>query len=165
MKKIRLNRIGRKGQLGPISLENIFPMVLAIIILFVFTTIIFKSIATSLEERNIESMHETGLNLMRVMHSKSVFVYGSQPGLLEKEKLDEYLTRYDELVNLYGTTGYSFEMEVSDLDEEGNNWVFTAGPREGNSVTVATPVAIRYDVDKVHSGLLKIMVWRGANDA
>jgi len=148
-----------RGQIGPMSLEDIYPMAMAFIIVFVFLAYIFSTVSGNLQQKGSESEYRAAIELSEVLASRSVFVYGKKPGLMDAGKLDEYSHLYEELVVLYGLPGYGFSIEVRDLADESRTWVF--GPESLNDpVVLSTPVAVRYRVDLVHEGLLYVKVWR-----
>jgi hypothetical protein len=142
------------------SLEDIFPMVIAIIIIFVFIAFIFSIVGDILTQRQTEEMHSTALGISRIVVSKSVFVYGGNEGLFDSGKLDEYAFKYEDLVSLYGVAGRNLSLTVRDLEDTNRKWEYTPNSESDNSVTIALPIAIRYSVDVVHAGLLEVKVWK-----
>lgn len=153
--------LNKKGQVGPMSLEDIFPMVVVIIIVFVFIAMIFNVVGSHLEQRSVEAMHGIAVELLHVLcGSQSSLVYGGNRGLLDSNKLDHALLNNPDLNQVYGITGYRFSMEVDDLVETERKWNYTPADINENAVMIASPVAIRYREDRVHEGLIKIQVWR-----
>ena len=157
MKIVRLNR---RGQIGPMSLEDIFPMVIAVIIIFVFIAFIFSIVGDILAQRQTEAMHSTALGISRIVVSKSVFIYGGNEGLFDSSKLDEYAYFYEDIAALYGVAGHNLSITVRDLEDTYRKWEYAPNTVSENSVTIALPVAIRYSVDVVHAGLLEVKVWK-----
>ena len=160
MKKNTFVGLRNRGQVGPMSLEDIFPMMIAVIILFVFIAFIFNVVGGNLSQRNAEALHSTSLGISHILLSRSVFVYQGKEGLFDSTSLDDYAFRYPELSSKYGVAGHNISIKVSDLEDPARKWVYEPATVEQNSVALSFPVAIRYSVDEVHSGLLEVRVWR-----
>ena len=154
------SRLGRRGQIGPMSLEDIFPMLAAIIIVFIFIAYIYGIVAGNLEQRRVEAGYGAAMGLSDELYSKSVFIYGNKSGLFDSRRLDQYAGDYPDLATLYGITGYGFSVEVQDLTEPARRWSFAPEKIGTNAPEIAYPVAIRYSADKVDEGLLKVKVWK-----
>lgn len=149
-----MKKINNLGQIGPTSLEDLFPMVVAIIITFILIAFVYEIMGGILEQRNIESMHNAAANLMQVLTDKSPYVYEKTPKILDANAI--------KCSNLEGInlTGYEYGVEIYDLKEntllmECNN----LAPTE-NAPSIASPVAIRHSEDQINRGLLKITIWR-----
>ena len=146
------------------SLEDIFPMVVVIIIVFVFIAMIFNVIGNHLEQRRVEAMQGVAVELSHMLcSSQSSLVYGNNRGLLYATKLDNALATPD-LNQVYNITGYRFSMEVEDLVNTQWGWNYTPDDVNENAVMIASPVAIHSDYAaygvQVHEGLMKIRVWK-----
>jgi hypothetical protein len=154
------SRLGRRGQIGPMSLEDIFPMLAAIIIVFIFIAYVYGIVAGNLEQRRVEAAYGGAVGLSDELYSKSVFVYSNKSGLFDSNRLDQYAGDYPGLAAMYGITGYDFSIEVQDLIEPARQWTFTPEKAGTNGAEIAYPVAIRYSAGKIDTGLLKVSVWK-----
>jgi len=142
------------------SLEDIFPMLVAIIVLFVFIAFVYGIVGNNLEQRRVEATYETAVSLSDTLYSRSVFVYANKSGLFDSSKLDEYSSLYDELSSMYGVAGYGFSIEVNDLAEPARHWTYAPDKIGANAPEIAYPVAVRYSAGKINEGMLKVRVWR-----
>ena len=149
--------MNNKGQIGPMSLEDIFPMLVAIIISFVFVAYLYTIIGQMLEQRSVEAMQRKALDLTEILVSRSPFVFDAKKCLFDSDQLDSY--DYSIINQDYGAKGYVVGVEVQDL-QTGKIW---SAPLESgeNAPVVGSPVAIRYSQDEVHEGLLKVRIMRG----
>jgi hypothetical protein len=145
-----------KGQIGPMSLEDLFPMLVAIIISFVFVAYLYTIIGQMLEQRSIEAMQRKALDLSEILVSRSPFVFDGKKCLFDREQLDSY--NYSKINQDYGAKGYIIGVEIKDLQTE-TVWPY-ALESGGNAPVVGSPVAIRYSQDDVHEGLLKVRIRR-----
>jgi len=150
-------RIGNSGQIGPMSLEDIFPMTVVIIIVFVFIALVFNALGGHLERRGTESTQKMAIELSRILCSRSDLIYSGKAGLLDSRKLTS--TTYGDLSAAYNVTGYGFSIEIEDL-RTGAKWTYRPADIKENTASKASPVAIRYSADSIHEGLMKVAVWR-----
>ena len=149
--------MNNKGQIGPMSLEDIFPMLVAIIISFVFVAYLYTIIGQMLESRSVEAMQRKALDLTEILVSRSPFVFDGKKCLFDSDQLDSY--DYSKINQDYGAKGYVVGVEVQDLQTD-KIWP-AALESGGNAPVVGSPVAIRYSQDEVHEGLLKVRIMRG----
>jgi hypothetical protein len=149
--------MNNNAQIGPMSLEDIFPMLVAIIISFVFVAYLYTTVGQMLESRSIEAMQRKALDLSEILVSRSPFVFDGKKCLFDHGQLDSY--DYSKINRDYGAKGYVISLEVQDL-QTGQIWP-SALESGGNAPVVGSPVAIRYSQDDVHEGLLKVRIMRG----
>lgn len=154
MPAIQIQMKNNKGQIGPFSFEVLFPMVVVLIILALFIALTLTVTMNGLKQRRAETMHETAQNIAQVLYSRSTLVYGGHPGLFSQHALT---MSCDELNNQYEMTGYRYTIEL--YDSQGNQISSTHCDEKGDISAVDTPVAIRYAVDDVRTGILKVKVW------
>ena len=149
--------MNNKGQIGPMSLEDIFPMLVAIIISFVFVAYLYSIVGQMLESRSVEAMQRKALDLTEILVSRSPFVFDGKKCLFDRDQLDSY--DYSKINQDYGAKGYVVGVEVQDL-QTGKIWP-DALESGGNAPVVGSPVAIRYSQDEVHEGLIRVRIMRG----
>jgi len=152
-----MKALDKKGLVGPMSLEDIFPMLVAIIISFVFVAYLYTLMGQMLEQRSVEAMQRKALDLSEILISRSPLVFEGKKCLLDSTQLDSY--DYSKINEDYGAKGYIVGVEVRDL-QNGKIWP-AALESGGNAPVVGSPVAIRYSQDDVHEGLLKVRIRRG----
>jgi hypothetical protein len=153
-------KTGRKGQIGPMALEDIFPMTIAIIAVFIFIAYVYSTVGSGLSNRNAESTYRIANDISDILYSRGAFIYGNDSGLFDSGKLDEYVGSYSDLQTEYGVTGYGFSITVRDLRETGRKWDYSSAVKGNNAPIASTPVAIRYSADKVNEGVLEVCVWK-----
>ncbi len=147
-----------KGQVGPFSLEVLFPMVIAIIIISVFIVFTLSTTMGNLKQRKYEEMHNAAENTASVLYSKSIFVYGNNPGLFAIEQLDGITC--EKLNSMYATTGYTYTIEIMDTSDDTLISAPSCPNTKEDLTAIATPIAIRYSEDNVHTGTLKVKIWQ-----
>jgi hypothetical protein len=142
------------GQIGPFSLDVLFPLLMALIIMSLFVAFMLTLTKNQLEHRSAESTHDAALNLLEVLADASTLLHANTPGLLDNGLLS------CENVEKYPLTGYNYTVEVYDLKEK--KTMLKCGTDPGNTTAplIATPIAIFYERDKIHSGLIKVQAWR-----
>ncbi|MBN2251924.1 MAG: hypothetical protein JW724_07610 [Candidatus Altiarchaeota archaeon] len=150
-------KINSKGQIGPMSLEDLLPIAIVSIIIFIYIAAIAGSVSGHLQQRSAGTSQDIAAQLSVLLESRSILVHEGNKGLLDAGRLDAIT--YEELSSLYGFTGYNHSVEVEDL-AAGSKWTYEPGKVKENMASVATPVAIRYSPDTVREGLLKVRVWR-----
>lgn len=150
--------MNKKGQIGPMALEDIFPMLVAIIISFIFVAYLYALVGQMLEQRSVEAMQRKAMDVAGILVSRSPLVFEGRKCLLDSGKLDSY--DYSNVNRDYGAKGYVIGIEINDL-ATGKIWpgVLESG---GNAPIASYPVAIRYSQDAVHAGLLKVRIMRAA---
>lgn len=149
--------IGDKGQIGPSSLEDIFPMVIAFIMLFTLIAALYLIIAGQLEQRSSEAAQNIAHQTALLIKTKSPLIYGGEQGLLDAGTFGSF--SYERLNASYGVTGYFFSAEIKDL-VSGRGWIYAPHETGQNTFSLSSPVAIRYSEDTIHEGLLIVRVWR-----
>jgi uncharacterized protein (UPF0333 family) len=142
-----------KGQIGPFSLEVLFPLVMAVIVLTLFVAYLIVMTKNQVEQRSVESTHDAALNMLQVLGEGSVLRHANTSGLLDYSSLS------CDNVEKYSITGYNYSVEVYDL-KDGQNIRCGADPGNITSSRLAAPVAIFYERDRIHSGLITVQVWR-----
>jgi len=147
-----------KGQIGPMSLEDILPLTLAVIITFTFIAFTFQTTGDNLSHRREAATYEVGRNLLTVLSGNSVLVYAGNAGLLNVSALEK--NTYGDLEELYSSPGYGFSIEVEDLSDSQRNWEYLAPDRKENRIIVSSQTAIRYPTGEKHIGILKVSVWK-----
>lgn len=153
-------KTGRKGQIGPMALEDIFPMTIAIVAVFIFIAYVYSTIGNGLSNRNAESTYQMANDISDILYSRGVFLYGNESGLFDSGKLDEYAGSYSDLETAYGASGYGFSITVLDLRETERKWDYSLAATGINAPVASTPIAIRYSAGKVNEGLLEVCVWK-----
>lgn len=150
-------RMNGRGQIGPMSLEDFFPMVIAFIMTFVLIATVYIITAGHLEQRGIESAHKIARETAQLIRTNGLLVYGIRPALLDADRISK--ATYEELNDTYGTIGYSFSVQIEDL-VTGTAWDYEPGGTDQNTASATIPIAIRYSNDTVHEGILSVWVWR-----
>lgn len=147
-----------RGQVGPFSLEVLFPTVIALIIIFVFIAATLTVVMKNLEQRRAEATYKAAQNTVSVLYSRSRFLYGNNPGLFAKENMGRITC--EELNKQYGVTGYTYTLEITDTTDD-ISILQSSCPNPGKDTTaLATPIAIRYSEDKIHTGTLNVKIWK-----
>ncbi|MFZ2455777.1 MAG: hypothetical protein WAX07_04820 [Candidatus Altiarchaeia archaeon] len=144
----------KKGQIGPFSLDVLFPLIIAIIVMSLFVAYMLTLTKNQLEQRSVESTHDAALNLLEVLADGSVLLHANTPGLLDNSLLS------CDNVKKYPLTGYNYTVEVYDLKEKKTMLKCGTDPGDITAPLIATPIAIFYERDKIHSGLIKVQAWR-----
>ncbi|MFZ2456179.1 MAG: hypothetical protein WAX07_06860 [Candidatus Altiarchaeia archaeon] len=145
-------RILNRGQIGPFSFEVLFPLVIALIITFVFITLTFSSVMRNLQEREAQVTHKTAADLLEVLSKKSSLTHANTPQLLDYEAIQK--TTCEELY-LYCPAAYNCSIQIIEAGESKT----CGGPAE-NAVALDMPVAILHKIDDIRSGKIKTWVWR-----
>jgi len=151
---------GRKGQIGPMALEDIFPMTIAIIAVFIFMAYVYFTVGNGLSNRNAESTYRIANDISDILYSRGAFIYGNDSGLFDSGKLDDSFGSYLDLDTDYGISGYGFSITVRDLRETERKWEYSSAVAGINAPVASTPIAIRYSADKVNEGVLEVCVWK-----
>lgn len=153
-------KTGRKGQIGPMALEDIFPMTVAIIAVFLFIAYIYSAVGNGLEGSRAVSSHRISGEIASVLYSRGPFLYGNDSGLFDSDKLDACIGFYPDLEADYGVSAYGFSATVRDLRETERRWDYSPASPGINSVVASAPVAIRYSADRINEGVLEVRVWK-----
>jgi hypothetical protein len=148
-------KASNKGQVGPFSLEVLFPMFIAVMLSFAFIALIFSSVTKNLKERNAETTHRTAADLLQVLSGRSILTYANTPQLLDYASIQN--TTCEDLYE-YCPTAYNCSIQIYDLREDITE--LDCGTPNENAVALAAPVAILYSADNVGAGEIKVWVWR-----
>jgi hypothetical protein len=153
-------KTGKKGQIGPMALEDIFPMTIAVIAIFIFIAYVYSTVGNGISNRNAESTYRVANDISDILYSRGVFIYGNDSGLFDSGKLDEYVGSYSDLETAYSVPGYGFSITVRDLRETERRWDCSPAAIGVNAPISSTPIAIRYTAEKVNEGVLEVSVWK-----
>ncbi len=145
-----------RGQIGPFSLEVLFPMIIAVIITFAFIALIMGSVMQNLEERQAEATHKTAADLLEVLSGRSILTYANTSQLLDYGAITKTTTCED--LKQYCPTAYNYSIQIYDLTA--NTIELQCGSTPENALALAAPVAILRAAGNVSAGEIKVWVWR-----
>lgn len=143
----------RKGQIGPMALEDIPSLTIMLMMTMIFIVLIFKIVGGYLETNRAVDMYDSAVELSNVLKSKSELVYEGQYGVLDESKFGGF-----DLDN-YKLAEYECSVEIKDLK---NNEVLISKniPDEINVISSISTVAIYRTRGDVNEGLLSVYMWR-----
>lgn len=143
----------RKGQIGPMALEDIPSLTIMLMMTMIFIVLIFKIVGGYLETNRAVDMYGGAVELSNVLKSKSELVYEGQYGVLDESKFDGFI------LDNYKLAEYNCSIEIKNLK---NNEVLISKkiPEGINVISSVSPVAIYRTNGEVHEGLLSVYMWR-----
>ena len=145
----------KRGQIGPVSLEDIPALTIMLIMTMILMVLIFKIVGGYLETNRAVDMHTSAVEMSNIIESKSTIVYGAWAGALDESKFSSF-----NLSN-YGFIEYECMVEIEDLrdNKKFGPWG-TSPPDTKNIISSVSPVAVHRNDSGVHEGLLKVYIWR-----
>ena len=141
----------RKGQIGPMSLEDIPSLTIMLMMTMIFIVLIFKVVGGYLETNRAVDMYMSANEILNIIESKSTLVSEGRVGYLD--------TSNSFNLNDYKLVEYECRVEIKNAND--NSPLYSRGPPKPDETTISasSPVAVIHN-GGVYVGVLTVIVWQ-----
>jgi len=156
MEKLKKFIKSRKGQIGPMSLEDIPSLTIMLMMTMIFIVLIFKIVGGYLEVNRAADMHNSAVELANILETKSELVYVDNSGVRVEGELDPAkFSSFD--LNKYLLAEYETGIQIKDVETDQILLTqSTSSPVPDERIVVNSPCSL----SNGHFCLMKITIWR-----